>query len=735
MVPNEAHQYMGIISLLKHFGWTWVGLFAVNDNSGEYFLKTLEPLLSQNGICSAFTQRIPKLLHFDNLDEMYDMYALFMDAKATTFIVYGESQTITGLRAIIFLRDPTNKEKASLKKVWILTAQTDFISMGLTKFWNVLLFQGAISLTIHSQKLLAFQEFLQNIKPSWTQGNGFSKVFWEQAFDCIFPNPDAPMEVKDMCTGEERLQSLPGSLFEMSMTGHSYCIYNAVYVVAHALHALYSSRSKQRANESSKRLKIQDVQPWQLHHFIHDISFNNSAGETVSFSENREMQGGFDIMNMITFPNKSFIRLKIGWVNPNAFDGKEFNIHEDIIMWHNGFNQMMPVSICSESCHPGNQKKMMEGQKFCCYDCTPCPEGKISNQNDMDDCFGCPEDQYANKKKNGCIPKTIKFLSYEEPLGFSLAALALCFSLITTLVLGTFVQHKDTPIVKANNRDLTYALLIALLLCFLSSLLFIGHPGKVTCLLRQPTFGIVFSVAVSCVLAKTITVVVAFMATKPGSSMRKWVGKRLANTIVLSGSLIQAIICTVWLKMSPPFPALDSVAEETIVQCSKGSVTMFYCVLGYMGLLALASFIVAFAARKLPDSFNEAKFITFSMLLFCSVWLSFFPTYLSTKGKSLVVVEIFSILSSSDGLLGCIFAPKCYVIVLKPELNKKEQLIRRMKCSSNSIWCPRDNPFPVPHEWYQPGDLIIGGIASQSYYIFYEVFFKEHPSQNLFDVS
>ncbi|XP_039180258.1 vomeronasal type-2 receptor 26-like [Crotalus tigris] len=480
-----------------------------------------------------------------------------------------------------------------------MTAQMEFTSFPFQKNEDIELLHGALSLAIHSKEVPRFTDFLQLTKATFKGEDGFIQAFWEEAFGCFFSESMINRQGRVSCTGEEKLENLPASIFEMSMTSHSYSIYNAIYAVAYALHNMLSFKLKKKENiiEAIQSLLVQ---------------------------------------------------------------------------------QTKPLSVCNDNCHPGYRKAKKEGKPFCCYNCLPCPRGKISNQKDMDSCFQCPLDHYPNEEQNFCLPKYVTFLSYEEILGNIFTSFIIIFSIITIFLLWLFIKHHDTPIVKANNETLTYILLISLLLSFLCVLLFLGQPHQWTYVLRQVTFGIIFSVAVSNILAKTIIVFLAFMATKPGSRIRKWMGNRLAVSMVLSCSFVQTIICIVWLTTSPPFLDADmySMPKEIALICKEGSVVMFYCVLGFMGFLAIISFIVAFLVRKLPDTFNEAKFITFSMLVFCSVWLSFVPTYLSTTGKYMVAVEIFSILCSSGGLLAFIFFPKCYIILVRPDLNNKEYIRR-----------------------------------------------------------
>ncbi|XP_054831660.1 vomeronasal type-2 receptor 26-like [Eublepharis macularius] len=683
MFPNRAQQYKGILHSLLYFGWMWIGVFYLDVESAEQFLQDALPSFSQSGVCFDFIELLPTISFFNDFMETavkgMDTYKMALRSTVSAIVVHGEIQTLMILRTMDHFSIVEGVSIKTKGKVWILTAQMDFTSLPFQRDWGVDFLHGIVSFAVHSEELLGFHKFVQMRNPTTEKEDGFIGDFWKQAFKCSSLSSMADRGDSEVCTGREKLETLPESVFEMRVTGHSYSIYNAVYSVAHALYVMHSSKFKYRTKMDKGRRQALNQELWQLHHFLRTVLFNNSVGEKVSFDQNGELLAGFDILNWITFPNQSFLRVKVGKIDPKAPSNKELTIHEDSIVWPSRFNQSRPLSVCNDNCIPGYSKVKKEGKPFCCYGCLSCPEGKISAKTDMDDCVQCPQDRYPNREQNLCLSKYISFLSYEEPLGISLAILAVSFSLITALVLSIFVQNKNTPIVKANNRILTYLLLVSLLLSFLCTLLFVVQPEKMTCLLRQTTFSMVFSVAVSCVLAKTITVVLAFQATKPGSGMRKWVGNRLATFIVLFSSLIQAIICAVWLATWPPFPNFDmhSVAKKIVLECNEGSVIMFYCALGFLGFLAIISFTVAFLARKLPDSFNEAKFITFSMLVFCSVWVSFIPTYLSTKGKYMVAVEIFSILASSAGLLCCIFLPKCYIILLRPDLNKKEYIVSR----------------------------------------------------------
>ncbi|XP_070584760.1 vomeronasal type-2 receptor 26-like [Erythrolamprus reginae] len=734
-----------ILSLYKMPQWTWIGMLYSNSENGERFVEDLGALLSVSGICFAFTATLPAITYSNNIlasvEAGIETFKVIMRSSANVVLIHGEAEDMIILRIIPTISQVEDVPLLAKVKVWVLTAQMQFTSLPFQRNDDIDFLHGALSFEIHSRVVLGFHEFLQMRKPNVNKKDAIIKLFWENAFECSFSN--STMEETDavICTGEEKLGNLPSSVFEMDMTSHSYSVYNAAFAVAHALNHIQASVFRKRVGYHEAKLNLLKQQPWKLNQFVRRVSFNNSAGEKVSFNQKGELEVGFDIMNWIVFPNQSFLRVRIGGIN--GMDSQEitFSSPEDSIMWPRRFNQVQPLSLCNSKCHSGYRKKRIESEPFCCYDCLQCPNGKIANKEDvslpskltssmhgevikqikqpanlilpwrdditqlnnemsagmvassenlknqstciaeigtgyMDDCFHCAEDQYPNNSQDLCLPKALTFLRYKEILGTILASSAVFCSFITAVVFWIFIEYQDTPLVKANNRNLTYVLLVALLLSFLCALLFIGQPAKMTCILRQTAVGVVFSVVISCVLAKTVIVVLAFMATKPGTKITKWAGKKLAMFVVFGCSFVQGIICTVWLIMSPPFPDanMSSMAVEIVLECNEGSNYMFYCVLGYMGFLAFISFIVAFLARKLPDAFNEAKFITFSMLVFCSVWLSFIPTYLSTKGKYMVAVEIFSIIASSIGIVICIFSPKCFIIVWRPDLNKKEKL-------------------------------------------------------------
>uniref|UniRef100_H9GSG1 G-protein coupled receptors family 3 profile domain-containing protein n=1 Tax=Anolis carolinensis TaxID=28377 RepID=H9GSG1_ANOCA len=661
MVPNELMQFTGISLLLAHFGWKWVGLITTDNEAGVNFIRVISQEMGKINCCIESISCLPNYRPFHE-ESVSELSSSISRLSSNVVIVHGETYKLISLNLAL-------SEKQMGGKVWITTGAWDFTSHFSRKPWNLTSLHGAISLAVHKREIPGFRDFLIGIDPEQYPNDFYLKNFWAHVFRCSWPffrlDPTWPK-----CNSTEKLQDVSIDLFNMDTSSVSYSISNAVYVIAHTLHKIYFLHSEKKRNVKVELFKIQ---AWQLHSFLRQIRFNNSAGEEISFDENHDLHSGYDILNWVIFPNNSAVATQVGSVELQAALGPTITINDE------SFYSQIPISVCSESCHPGYRRSLASGKLSCCFDCVPCTEGSISSQKgtNMDHCEKCPEDQYPSDSRDKCIAKLIVFLSYNEPLGAILAFISGFHSLITVLILGIFFKFQDTPIVKANNRDLTFVLLFSLLLCFLCSLMFIGQPSKVSCFLRQTFFGIVFSIAVSSILAKTITVILAFLIKNPGSTWQHWTGKRLTNSIVFFCSLIQVVICGIWLVTSPPFPDMEKPSghDHIILLCKEGSISMFYVVLGYMGFLAIVSFIVAFFARKLPGVFNETKLITFSMLVFCSVWLSFVSTYISNTGKSMVVVEIFAILGSSSALLGFIFFPKCYIIVLRPEWNRKTNIL------------------------------------------------------------
>ncbi|XP_058607315.1 extracellular calcium-sensing receptor-like [Onychostoma macrolepis] len=637
-IASDYHQSRALAYIIKHFGWSWVG--AVNsdndygNNGMAIFLKTAE----EEGICVEYSVKFLRT----EPEKIRNVVDIIKQGTTKVVVAFLTGFEMKSLLEQLGIQNITGLQMIGVE-AWITSK-----SLMTPNSFHVL--GGSLGFAVRKIQIEGFADYVM-------------KAFWDTAFPCSSNAELNCSRYQDLFVVKNYNEDVPEQRFP------SY-VYKAVYAVAHSLHSLLNCKEQDGCEKGLT------IQPQQVVEALKKVNFTVKMGDRVWFDNTGAAVAQYEIVNWQQNLDGSFQFKSVGYYDASLSLDKRFVINTNNIIWARGQLEK-PRSVCSESCPPGTRKAAQKGRPLCCYDCIPCAEGEISNETDSINCKQCPGEYWSNSEKNKCVLKAVEFLSFTEVMGIVLVFFSLFGVGLTVFVAILFYSKKDTPIVKANNSELSFLLLFSLTLCFLCSLTFIGRPTEWSCMLRHTAFGITFVLCISCVLGKTIVVLMAFKATLPGNNVMKWFGPVQQRLNVLAFTLIQVLICVLWLTISPPFPNknMKYYKEKIILECSLGSTIGFSAVLGYITLLAILCFILAFLAHTLPDNFNEAKFITFSMLIFCAVWITFIPGYVSSPGKFIVAVEIFAILASSFGLLFCIFAPKCYIILLKPEQNTKQHMI------------------------------------------------------------
>ncbi|XP_030257909.1 extracellular calcium-sensing receptor-like [Sparus aurata] len=649
-IPSDYYQSRALAQLVKYFGWTWVGGIRTNDDYGNNGMATFIETAQQLGICLEYSASFIRTDQPEKLQQIVDIIKASTSKVIVTFL--------SPMDLYVIIQELSYHNLTGYQ--WVGTESWIFDSQTTARDKHHIL-DGAIGLFIPNAHVSGMREFILDVKPLNSSSNELFTEFWEKLFSCKFMQLNSSVENQRECTGHEDVTEVKNTYTDMTLMPLFYNVYKGVYAMAHALHNILS------CNKTCNNKILQHIRK---------IRFTTKEGDEVYFDENGDPAAKYEIINWQPTENGTVEFVRVGLYDASLPAEKQLTLQNKSLIWAKNSLQV-PLSVCSEKCPPGTRKVLQKGKPVCCYDCLRCADGEISNATDSVTCVRCDPEFWSNERRDACVKKEAEFLSYEEIMGALLTAASLFGTCMTAVVAFIFFRYRQTPVVRANNSELSFLLLFSLTLCFLCSLTFIGRPSEWSCMLRHTAFGITFVLCISCVLGKTIVVLMAFRATLPGSDVMKWFGPAQQKLSVLGFTLVQVIICILWLTISPPFPFenFKIFKDKIILECALGSAVGFWAVLGYIGLLAMLCFILAFLARKLPDNFNEAKFITFSMLIFCAVWITFIPAYVSSPGKFSVAVEIFAILASSFGLLICIFIPKCYIILLKPEKNTKKNMM------------------------------------------------------------
>ncbi|GFX59937.1 metabotropic glutamate receptor 3 [Trichonephila clavipes] len=184
------------------------------------------------------------------------------------------------------------------------------------------------------------------------------------------------------------------------------------------------------------------------------------------------------------------------------------------------------------------------------------------------------------------------------------------------------------------------------------------------------------------------------------------------NNLILSMPR-RCIINTTWLLYDrPAVTHMYPTREENVLIC-LGSDTASYLV-GLIYPFVLIGFctVYAFKTRKCPDGFNEARYLTFTNYTTCVIWLAFLPLFVLSTSNTIRSVTLSSLLSLSGAVqLACLFMPKVYIAVFKPEKNTKDAVMCPHNRNSSCLALPAAGLYQAP-----PSNLLNGGEDSYRWF-------------------
>ncbi|XP_002731604.1 extracellular calcium-sensing receptor-like [Saccoglossus kowalevskii] len=732
-VPNDIHQANAMVELVTSFDdWNWVGIIGIDNFYGRPATAEFEVLAKKRGVCIALYELILPNCSDDIVDDVIDKIYENPSAKVIVAFLYWDE--ISRIVQRMALRNITDRILVA-SEAWSMS--TSIASTELERqvtegsLGVVLPARNIPGFYDYINKLNPFNENNILVSAAWetafncsmpmtaketrptTQGgarNNTAEIMTSSVESHIQHSgyiTHIPTTV--YCSGEESFSThLNDSL---SSSAFLYRVYLAVYAIAHALDDITRCEYPDGLLSGGTCPDVWNLKPWQLLKYLQNVNFTDVFGHHISFDDDGGVGGVYDIVNwqngntkvpakcaLMDDGQSDMSNCEPSWdendsilvdeskehpeyiqvVKIGRYDHRQISMNNGLqinhgdITWKNSC-KTIPTSRCSAPCDPGKRKGILSGFPTCCYECITCSEGTITNDTDSTDCTKCPEGTWPNDEQTMCKDKYLEYLAWDNPEAIACMVLAGLGILATVIVMATFLKFRNTPVVKASNRELSLLFMGSLIVCFLSVFSCMGEPTNTQCVIQVPLRSLSFTMCVSILLVKTHQIMTVFESKVPRAG-RCLFKAQLQVFVVLVLTAGQGIVVFLWLCLNPPkavyFP---NIAKEVIyLECDSDFSAPILVMFAYTWVIAAVCLGFAFRTRKLPENFNESKFITFAMVIYFMAWLTYFPSYFGTNGRFKALCQVILLLASSYAMLLCILIPKCFVILFKPHLNTTE---------------------------------------------------------------